>query len=1011
MQHVRLIIGVITLVVSAGAAFAGVVYWEGFNYYSNGHDIVEQSDGKWVPWGGPDNSDGNVVTNYPARFANTLRLTQLDAGNAGFSEICSAFAEDTFAYMSRASVTFSMYVPTATVNDDFYLWFCSGDMGETNSAYTASGPGGIVVNWTGDSPAAPTASLHLWNDLTFAKVADITKGAWHDVRMDLYKFGVGTTGGVVGITIDGTYKGFTYFPLANVDNITNGKFNWLDFYAMGDDIMYIDNIVVQDIPVDIEATNFYVSMSGNDGNDGLTPGTAWRNLSTAINNLCNPASVSNNMIAVPVPTNKWVVINVGTGVYLDVANNPTMDAAPRDVYRFGYEATNPTQRSETWCHNFLLIRGAGIDKTIFVQTYLNEFKFKVFSRFFRLEDCAIQAASDAAVSFYNDVVQMRPADGLGIDYRVERVRVYHTAATPGTLSGQRGGIGFIEAWQHMRNKVVRGCVLNNLGSGVKNFNNVSLYPLLVENCVFMNLPGDYGARGNGLIFEGAGGWVKNCQFVNIGVNATGTDRGHAIEAWPIVGANLTKAFSDIMLESNNFYNIGVGGTNYLVQQVNASFIRDFDTQSFNPFDPFNPLADIWSTAGRNNQRQGWYTNGVVLTVATILWTNDSAKGAGDLWGSGIRLGSAVTDGEKLYAAVCPAAVNNNAGLLALDPANGTSIWKAVLGGAGRYLNGTPAVGGSMVYIGEILDGPNQFVYGVNRADGTIVWSNSVDTMNGAAMLVHDGKLYFDTDWNAGALWCLDAGSGAVLWSNAFAGGNWGSSGSAVSPDGTAIYNHGDDSRLHAVDANNGATLWTDGPYADGEGNNEPIVDANGNVYCMFPGITNGSPSAIVNKYAPNGSNLWRCSFGSQTEGGGLALSPDGATLYATISSPSTNMGLLAIDTAIGAERWRVYAGKCGSSPVVAAPGNIIITIYAEGSQIYARGVQDDGASGTILWSVSLGPVHGGWLGPANYTRPAVLPNGNVIVENPSGVIACLTVPEPVLVLGMLMSVLALLRRR
>ncbi len=140
--------------------------------------------------------------------------------------------------------------------------------------------------------------------------------------------------------------------------------------------------------------------------------------------------------------------------------------------------------------------------------------------------------------------------------------------------------------------------------------------------------------------------------------------------------------------------------------------------------PLGLANSSWPMAGRNKQRQGWYTNGAPLTVAGILWTNASAAAAGDIWGSGPKLGSTATDGQRIYAAVNPVAANNQATLLALDPATGTTIWNAVLGGAGRFCYGTPVVGENMVYIGEVLDGPNQKVEGVDRLTGQMVWSNS-----------------------------------------------------------------------------------------------------------------------------------------------------------------------------------------------------------------------------------------------------------------------------------------------
>jgi hypothetical protein len=44
-------------------------------------------------------------------------------------------------------------------------------------------------------------------------------------------------------------------------------------------------------------------------------------------------------------------------------------------------------------------------------------------------------------------------------------------------------------------------------------------------------------------------------------------------------------------------------------------------------------------------------------------------------------------------------------------------------------------------------------------------------------------------------------------------------------------------------------------------------------------------------------------------------------------------------------------------------------------------------------------------------RPAILPNGDVMVQNPSGFIACISVPEPALLLGVAAGLVLLLRKR
>lgn len=1350
------------LAIAALPARAGYVYWETFNYYSNGYGVVEQSAGKWQPWKGPANSDDALISNEPPRYAGNLRLSQAEAiGSAGFQEVVSYFP-DALAYANRARIRFSINFVGGTKNSDFYLWVCSGDPATLETAYADSGPGGLIVNWSGLG-SGNTIPLHLWNMFGIWKIADITSGEWHDIQYDIVKNQVGITGGTVGITVDGTYLGAVPFPLQLQDSIISNVVNAFDFYANDDDLLLVDNIVIEDVPVDVIATNFYVSVTGSDANDGTTPATAWATLSYALGQLesiglqLNPNAFVTATQAQPLPTQNWVVINLSTGMFVGEKN---IAADTLDIYRLGYSNLTYYVRDER-LHNFLVIRGAGIGKTFIVDVLCsNDAKFKVYSRWVRLEDFTLWGTGlGGGEVFYRDPINFRPVDGLAIDFRVERVQVCPAPGAPPELLGNRGGVGFFVVWSDCRNKVVRGCLFNNVGIGVKNYNNYSRYPVLVENCTFADLEGaPFGGRGIGVLCEGAGGWVKNCLFVNIATNAPDLTRGIGVHTRPIVAANLKTAFSQLFLVDNNMYNIGQNGINFIKMDAGASYIADADmicngpvtfqtlddmpyraglgnigykaarggtyyvdrnspiarntgamgtswssafrspgyavnllnqtpplsdatypvtyylrgkftneftaangnprvgrgiqfagdyvtfigegpdktllyknsdfrneagadgrnltiypvnkqsctirnmalvaeswfppfanayslgafrnwasssflsnvyvsvlyrdtntmqlvgldtrqtaaisisgtprleaidscfeggyngfrandgslTQKFTrctfkgvyspdgdalggygvllvggnrnvelnnciigdctrgavyvgntstvlgndniifgngttgvvnegtgidaltnskTFDPLlatyqdHPLASpyrasgygwywrplelinsSWPMAGRNKQRQGWYTNGAPLTVAGILWTNASAYTAATIWGNGITIGSTATDGERVFAAVSPVAVNGNAGLLALDPSTGTSIWQAVLGGAGVVIKGTPAVSETMVYIGEIWDSGFRGVYGVDRVTGAIVWSNNVDNMNGSAFLVHDGKVYWDTDGQVSGIWCADALTGQILWSNRFTAGDWGTSGMPVSPDGSAIYNHGDDGLLHAVDANNGATLWTAGPYEGGQGNNEPIVDNAGNVYCMFPGISNGHPRAVLFKYTPAGSNLWMYEFPYDTDDGGMALSPDGSVLYATIAATTTNSGLYALDPATGSLKWRMDIGKCGGSPVVAAPGNIIIGVYELSGQIWARAVQDNGASATLLWTIPLGPVHGGWINKSAFVRPCILANGDVIVQNPAGLIACISIPEPALA-GVAALALVLLRRK
>jgi len=385
---VNLVVAVACLLaIAALPCRAGYVYWETFNYYSNGYGVSEQSAGKWMPWKGAANSDDALISNAPPRYAGNLRLSQAEAiGAAGFQEVVSYFP-DTFAYAQRARLRMSLNYQGGAKNSDFYLWMCSGDATMLETAYDNSGPGGLIVNWSGLGSGG-MVPLHIWNTFGIWKIADITSGEWHDIQYDIVKNQSGITGGLVGFTIDGTYIGAVPFPLQLQNSIISNVVNAFDFYAIDDDLLLIDNIVIEDIPVDINATNFYVAATGSDANDGTTPATAWATLGHALTALegigiqLNPTAFVTPTQAQPLPTQNWAVINVGTGMYVGEKN---LTADTLDIYRYGYSNTTPIVRNEQ-LHNFLLVKGAGIGKTIFVdQLCSNDAKFKVYSRWARLE--------------------------------------------------------------------------------------------------------------------------------------------------------------------------------------------------------------------------------------------------------------------------------------------------------------------------------------------------------------------------------------------------------------------------------------------------------------------------------------------------------------------------------------------------------------------------------------------------------------------------------------------------
>ncbi len=408
----------------------------------------------------------------------------------------------------------------------------------------------------------------------------------------------------------------------------------------------------------------------------------------------------------------------------------------------------------------------------------------------------------------------------------------------------------------------------------------------------------------------------------------------------------------------------------------------------------NPVSDAWSLCNGNKQRQGWYTNGIPLTSVQIKWTNTTVTAAGMLWGGVPKLGSAVTDNERLYISVNSVAANGDGNLLALDLATGDNLWTRKI--SSIYAIGTPVVTDDRVYANEINDAGYGMIACIDKTTGDIIWTNAVDQMLGGAVLVHDDKVIFGSKWSDAGLHCYDAHGGTSLWNNidGNSGGEgvdfWTDTGAALSPDGSRVYFRASNNsgKIIAADATSGVTAWskTFATIGNSEGC-QPVVDDSGNIYCGFDGQSTGTDPDIVVKLNPlDGSTNWIYSFGGDVWGnrGAFALSPDNATLYCC--NPVT--GITALNTADGTLKWDANCGEGRGGCVVAAPGNIIISVFSVGGTATAKGIQDNGTSTTTLWAIPLSP-DASWL-EASGSTPTLLNNGDVVVETAGGMIACLT---------------------
>src|SRR5216684_1097367 len=232
--------------------------------------------------------------------------------------------------------------------------------------------------------------------------------------------------------------------------------------------------------------------------------------------------------------------------------------------------------------------------------------------------------------------------------------------------------------------------------------------------------------------------------------------------------------------------------------------------------------------------------------------------------------------------------------------------------------------------------------------GDPIWSLSV-TVNGVVYVSsHNTRLY-----------ALDARTGATLWT-ATIGRKDGTSASCwpVVTNGV-VYVGSLDSRLYALDARTGATLWTS---ATGDAIWSPPVIVNGVVYV-------GSLDSRLYAFdARTGVTLWITDVGS-------AISASPVVTNGIVYINSQDSMLHALDARTGATLWSTAIGNPNSSftsswPVVA---NGIVYVGSQDSRLYAF----DAQTGIMLWTTDIGDPDS-----TNFTSSwPVVANGVVYVSS------------------------------
>jgi outer membrane protein assembly factor BamB len=132
---------------------------------------------------------------------------------------------------------------------------------------------------------------------------------------------------------------------------------------------------------------------------------------------------------------------------------------------------------------------------------------------------------------------------------------------------------------------------------------------------------------------------------------------------------------------------------------------------------------------------------------------------------------------------------------------------------GSYYTGKPTAVGDHVFIGTF----SGFVHALDESTGTEAWRFECGAGVSAAPTYANGRIYFGQQGGEDAYYCLDAGSGDLLWKQSL-GWVWGS---ATVADGR-VFVPGIDGFANCLDAQTGAILWR---YRTSRSTcSEPVVD-------------------------------------------------------------------------------------------------------------------------------------------------------------------------------------------
>lgn len=318
---------------------------------------------------------------------------------------------------------------------------------------------------------------------------------------------------------------------------------------------------------------------------------------------------------------------------------------------------------------------------------------------------------------------------------------------------------------------------------------------------------------------------------------------------------------------------------------------------------------------------------------------------------------------------------NPGGIRAFDAGSGERRWHY---DTSAWATGAPTVADGTLYVG----GWGGFVYAVDAADGTEVWTTEIGHyVGGSAPTVVDGTVYVGTnghgplvssgddseEFDACAVVALDADSGEEVWRHADFGPKENIDGTPAVADGRVLVG-ADKSGVTAVDASNGERLW----QAEVGRVLAAPATRDGTVYAAVHGS-----KRVVALDAETGERAWTTPVPGSNKKGSPAVTEDAVYVPGTrlvgcvddCDDPPPSLGFLhALDPDTGEVRW-THETKPGthSSPAVV------------GDRIYVA------AGGAVECVTTAGErVFRAALPESNVQSSPAVGRGRVFVDGPEG---------------------------